>query len=95
MTTFRLRQDVFSETLNRNGHARYEGWLPAGTVVEVAPSPDASVWTGQCNCNRSPGLTVRVVQQVDGSSGAGLAHECLTDVRDILDVADPVARSAS
>jgi hypothetical protein len=91
MKTYKLREDVFSESLDAKGCARSEGWLPAGTVVQPVATGgnDSLVGRGPLG-NRVPGLTVRVVTTADGEGGAGLARENLCGVRRIEDVADPV-----
>lgn len=90
MKTYKLKRDVFSETVDLTGKAVYEGWLPAQTVVQPCTENDSSPWTGRPRCNHADGIPVRIIRTAEGSSGSGLAHEILLGVKRLADVADLV-----
>ena len=58
---YRLANDTFSTACNASGHAREEGYLPAGTIVSPRGVPsDTNPWTGNIQHNRPSGVPCRV-----------------------------------
>lgn len=85
---YRLRRDVFSESVDMTGKAVSEGWLPAGTVVTPATDNDNSPWTNQSRNNHARGRLVRVLQHADGSPAGVVCRELLVGVQRMAEVAD-------